>query len=251
MTLARSSGFGFPVRFKLETSDDPEFKTGVTLIWRKHDVTFMNDFKNPGLTPFETNTAGDDGVKGRYVRVTAVKLAPRMNDYIFALAEMQVFDDKNGKNLAEGRPVTALDSIEAAPRWRKVNLTDGIAPEARTLEDNRSSLSNAMPFCSLPLMKRLAASSWHPRNCKTRLMPRSRNFLRQAKSMLEPSTQAAVPSWALEPTAASHVSFKCSNAATSNNPLKKLAQEVSKRSANCFKYRSASRVKTNPHVVPH
>jgi len=131
------SGFGFPVRFKLETSDDPEFKTGVTLIWRKHDVTFMNDFKNPGLTPFETNTAGDDGVKGRYVRVTAVKLAPRMNDYIFALAEMQVFDDKNGKNLAEGRPVTALDSIEAAPRWRKVNLTDGIAPEARTLEDKQ------------------------------------------------------------------------------------------------------------------
>ena len=130
-------GFGFPVRFKLEASDDPEFKTGVTLIWRKHDATFMNDFKNPGLTPFETNTAGDDGVKGRYVRVTAVKLAPRKNDYIFALAEMQVFDDKNGKNLAEGRSVTALDSIEAAPRWRKVNLTDGIAPEPRTLEDKQ------------------------------------------------------------------------------------------------------------------
>ena len=130
-------GFGFPVRFKLEASDDPDFKTGVTLIWRKHDATFMNDFKNPGLTPFETNTAGDDGVKGRYVRVTAVKLAPRLNDYIFALAEMQVFDEKNGKNLAEGRLVTALDSIEAPPRWRKVNLTDGIAPEARTLEDKQ------------------------------------------------------------------------------------------------------------------
>ena len=130
-------GFGFPVRFKLEASDDPEFKTGVTLIWRKHDATFMNDFKNPGLTPFETNTAGDDGVKGRYVRVTAVKLAPRKDDYILALAEMQVFDDKKGKNLAEGRPVTALDSIEAAPRWRKANLTDGIAPVARTLEDKQ------------------------------------------------------------------------------------------------------------------
>ncbi len=134
-------GFGFPVRFKIEASDDPEFKIGVTLIWRKHDATFMNDFKNPGLTPFETNTAGDDGVKGRYVRVTAVKLAPRMNDYILALAEMQVFDDKNGKNLAEGRPVTALDSIEATPRWRKANLTDGIAPEARTQEDKQKLIS--------------------------------------------------------------------------------------------------------------
>lgn len=130
-------GFGFPVRFKLEASDDPEFKTGVTLIWRKHDATFMNDFKNPGLTPFETNTAGDDGVKGRYVRVTAVKLAPRKNDFIFALSEMEVYAEKTGKNLASGRPVTALDSIEAAPRWRKANLTDGIAPEARTLEDKQ------------------------------------------------------------------------------------------------------------------
>lgn len=130
-------GFGFPVRFKVEASDDPTFKTGVTLIWRKHDATFMNDFKNPGLMPFETGTAEDDGAKGRYVRVTAVKLAERKNDYIFALSEMEVFADKNGPNLAAGRPVTALDSIEAAPRWQKENLTDGIAPEARTQEDKQ------------------------------------------------------------------------------------------------------------------
>jgi hypothetical protein len=130
-------GFGFPVRFKIEASDDPEFKTGVTLLWRKHDVTFMNDFTNPGLTPFETNTAGDDGIKGRYVRVTATKLAPRKNDFIFALSEMEVYAEKDGKNLAAGRPVSALDSIEAPPRWRKANLTDGIAPEARTQEDKQ------------------------------------------------------------------------------------------------------------------
>ncbi|MDB6006678.1 MAG: hypothetical protein JWR15_3665, partial [Prosthecobacter sp.] len=130
-------GFGFPVRFKVEASDDPAFKTGVTLIWRKHDATFMNDFRNPGLTPLETGTADDDGAMGRYVRVTAVKLAERKNDYIFALAEMEVFADKNGPNLAAGRPVTALDSIEAAPRWQKDNLTDGIAPEARTQKDKQ------------------------------------------------------------------------------------------------------------------
>ncbi|MDP1587484.1 MAG: DUF1549 domain-containing protein, partial [Prosthecobacter sp.] len=128
-------GFGFPVRFKIEVSDDPTFKSGVTLVWRKHDATFMNDFANPGLKPFESGTAGDDGVTGRFVRVTAVKLAPRMNDYIFALAEMEVYDSKTGPNLAVGRPVTSLDSIEAAPRWRKANLTDGIAPESRTEED--------------------------------------------------------------------------------------------------------------------
>ena len=131
------AGFGFPVRFKVEASDDPTFKTGVTLIWRKHDATFMNDFKNPGLTPFETGTAEDDGAKGRYVRVTAVKLAERKDDYIFALSEMEVYAAKNGPNLAAGKQITALDSIEAPPRWRKANLTDGIAPQARTLEDKQ------------------------------------------------------------------------------------------------------------------
>jgi hypothetical protein len=128
-------GFGFPVRFKIEVSDDPEFKAGVSLVWRKHDATFMHDFPNPGLKPFESGTAGDDGVTGRFVRITAVKLAPRRNDYIFALAEMEVYDSKTGPNLAAGRPVTSLDSIEAAPRWRKANLTDGIAPESRSEED--------------------------------------------------------------------------------------------------------------------
>lgn len=131
------AGFGFPVRFKIEVSDDPEFKAGVTLVWRKHDATFMNDFPNPGLVPFETNTAGDDGIAGRFVRVTAVKLAPRKGDFIFALAEMEVYDSKTGPNLAAGRPVASLDSIEAPPRWRKTNLTDGIAPEARSQDDKQ------------------------------------------------------------------------------------------------------------------
>ncbi|MES2598259.1 MAG: DUF1553 domain-containing protein [Verrucomicrobiota bacterium] len=128
-------GFGFPVRFKVEVSDDPEFKADVSLIWKKHDITFMNDFANPGLLPFEASTGGDDGVKGRHVRVTAVKLAPRKGDYIFALAEMEVYATKDGPNIAAGCSVTALDSIEAAPRWRKTNLTDGIAPEARSQEE--------------------------------------------------------------------------------------------------------------------
>ena len=134
------AGFGFPVRFKIEASDDPEFKTGVTLFWRQHDRTFMADFANPALAPFTTNGAKDDGIAGRYVRVTATKLAPRQNDFIFALAEMQVFDTA-GANVAQGRPVTALDSIEAPPRWRATNLTDGIAPVAASA-DEREKLLN-------------------------------------------------------------------------------------------------------------
>jgi hypothetical protein len=131
---AVGAGFGFPVRFKVEASDDPEFKTGVTLLWRRHDATFMNDFPNPGLQPFVTGGAKGDGIAGRYVRVTATKLAPRKNDFIFALAELQVFDEA-GNNVALGRAVSAFDSIEAPPRWRKTNLTDGIAPVAQSADE--------------------------------------------------------------------------------------------------------------------
>ncbi|MEP6670132.1 MAG: DUF1553 domain-containing protein [Chthoniobacter sp.] len=131
---AIGAGFGFPVRFKVETCDDPEFKTGVGLLWRRHDQTFMTDFKNPGLQSFTTGGAKDDGIAGRYVRVTATKLAPRKNDFIFALAELQVFDPA-GINVAQGKAVSALDSIEAPPRWRKSNLTDGIAPVAQSPDE--------------------------------------------------------------------------------------------------------------------
>jgi hypothetical protein len=63
----------------------------------------------------------------RFVRVTATKLAPRQDDYIFALAELTVLT-ADGKNAALGAAVTALDSIEAPVRWQKRNLTDGSYP---------------------------------------------------------------------------------------------------------------------------
>ncbi len=124
------AGFGFPVRFKVEVSDDPEFKNGVlpflgelSELSEKAEV----DVKNPGLHPIFIPEVKHGSQVGRYVRVTANKLASRQNDFIFALAELQVFDRSN-KNVALGCEVNALDSIEAAPRWRKTNLTDGIFP---------------------------------------------------------------------------------------------------------------------------
>ncbi len=120
-------GFGFPVRFKVEVSDDPEFREGVKLAWIRYDVSFMADFPNPGLTPFSTGGSKDDGIAGRYVRVTATRLAPRKDDYIFALAELKV-TDRAGSNVALGKPVASLDSIESGERWSRANLTDGLAP---------------------------------------------------------------------------------------------------------------------------
>jgi len=84
------------------------------------------------------------GPTARYVRVTATRLAPRQNDYNFALAEVEVFDP-NGSNVARGARVSAMDSIEALPRWRQANLVDGDYPSVDSeglpeLKDRRAAM---------------------------------------------------------------------------------------------------------------
>ena len=111
------AGFGFPVRFKVELSNDATFQTGVAIV----DDQSAADFPNPGTTPRRLKMIGRTA---RYLRVTATRLAPRKNDFIFALAEVEVLDAA-GRNLALGAIVTSLDSIEAVPRWSRANLTDG------------------------------------------------------------------------------------------------------------------------------
>ncbi|MCB1225395.1 MAG: DUF1549 domain-containing protein [Verrucomicrobiales bacterium] len=113
------AGFGFPVRFKVETSSDPEFRQDVRLLL---DAT-GKDQPNPGS---QTVSAPADGTPVRYVRITATQLRERKDDYIFALGEVEVMDDRTGENVAPGAVVTALDSIEQGVRWGKANLVDGI-----------------------------------------------------------------------------------------------------------------------------
>jgi len=113
-------GFGFPVRYRIEASDDAAFESSVVML---SDHTGA-DVSNPRLRPVE---AAVSGVKARYVRVTATRLAPRSNDYIFALAELEVLGSDR-RNLAQAAPVRALDSIEAPVRWQRANLVDGWAP---------------------------------------------------------------------------------------------------------------------------
>jgi hypothetical protein len=111
------AGFGFPVRFRVELSDDATFKAGVVLVG---DYT-KGDLPNPGVTPVSIAV---NGAKAKFIRVTATRLAERKKDYILALAELQAFDP-SGKNVARAGKVTAKDSIEASIRWGKSNLIDG------------------------------------------------------------------------------------------------------------------------------
>jgi hypothetical protein len=117
------AGFGFPLRFRIDISDDPTFASPVACLL---DHT-RSDFPNPGTRPLSV-PAGDR--RARYIRVTATRLATRNNDFIFALAELAALDAGN-KNLALRRPVSSLDSIEAPPRWTRRNLVDGFYDRAQ------------------------------------------------------------------------------------------------------------------------
>jgi len=110
------AGFGFPMRFKVVASNREDFSRSQELVDES-----KKDFANPGLIPVEYAVQSS----ARYLRITATKLALRSNDYIFALAELEV-QDGTGKNRALKAKVSSLDSIEAPNRWRRTNLTDGI-----------------------------------------------------------------------------------------------------------------------------
>ena len=109
------AGFGFPVRFKIIASNQADFSRSEVLV----DQT-EKKFSNPKLVPvtYKVNS------HARYFRVEAVELRERKNDFIFALAELELFN-ADSINLAAGMKVSAKDSIEAPVRWRKSNLTDG------------------------------------------------------------------------------------------------------------------------------
>ncbi len=129
------AGFGFPVRYKVEVSDDADFTKAVVIVDRTTDES-----TSPGVVAV---TLDADGQSGRFVRLTATTLAPRQNDFILALAELEVIDT-DGKNAAAGAAVNSLDSIEAPPRWRKSNLTDGIFPRAVATTDEIKMLADTV-----------------------------------------------------------------------------------------------------------
>jgi len=109
-------GFGFPSRFKVEVSESPDFATAQVVFDRTGE-----DYPHPGDTPLTIPV----NVSGRYVRVTATRLWKRTDDWIFALSELVAMS--GGVNVAQGKAVTALDSIEAPASWSTRYLVDGMS----------------------------------------------------------------------------------------------------------------------------
>ncbi|CAN5724977.1 hypothetical protein BH11VER1_BH11VER1_21440 [soil metagenome] len=110
------TGFGFPLRFKVEASDEATFAEPHLIF----DAT-AHDFANPGDNPVPLLAMG---ITGRFLRITANKLWERSGDYVFALGEVQIFAD--GKNLALRQPVSSLDATLSA-LWKPEYLVDGLA----------------------------------------------------------------------------------------------------------------------------
>jgi alpha-L-rhamnosidase len=75
-------GAGFPVRYRVQVSDDPTFATSTTVVDRSDA-----DQPNPGTTPVPFDVAAT----GRYVRVTATALECRGTTCTFRLAELGVY----------------------------------------------------------------------------------------------------------------------------------------------------------------
>ncbi len=113
--FADTPGFGFPVRFRVEVSDDPEFGKGRTVVV---------DEERPDVPDFgdDPYVIAEGGRTARFVRVTATRLWKRSNDYVFALSELEVISQ--GENAARGASVSALDSIEGG-LWGRAHLVDG------------------------------------------------------------------------------------------------------------------------------
>ncbi|MBA4067643.1 MAG: histidine kinase [Isosphaera sp.] len=108
-------GYGFPVRFRVELADDPEF-TNATAVG---DFT-ATDLPNPGPLPVVADAGGRSG---RYVRVTVTRAWPRQDDWIVALGEVTVLSGP--RNVALGAKVRTSRGNRAVPTWDAQYLTDG------------------------------------------------------------------------------------------------------------------------------
>ena len=109
------TGFGFPLRFKLETSLSEDF-TQPDLIFDGRQA----DFASPG----DTTVAFAAGQRpARFLRMTALRLWERSGDFVFALGELEAFEGP--LNVARGAAVSASESTSNAS-WAPRFLVDGI-----------------------------------------------------------------------------------------------------------------------------
>ncbi len=127
--FAHRPGFGFPLEWKVELSNDEDFHEAIALWDFDEDVPFgLRVPVNPGDNVALFFARGE---AARFVRFTALQLFNANGQYNLALAEMQVWS--RGVNVALGKSVSAFDSMEAKG-WSRAALVDGFNSEANILD---------------------------------------------------------------------------------------------------------------------
>lgn len=112
------SPYAFPVRFRLDASDDAQFVTFTPLLVRTEV-----DHVQSSVAPVVVHAPE---TRARYLRLTVTKLAQVEGRWTFALAEVMVMAGK--LNIALGAKVQHQGGTGLPPRWMNHHLTDGRTP---------------------------------------------------------------------------------------------------------------------------
>ncbi len=113
-----SDGYGFPLRFRVETRGEGEAAEHEVLA----DFT-RGDFPNPGILPVYLPVSGR---KARYVRIIAARLYQEEKRFFFALGEIMIL--QGNRNLASALRLGDFRCSRtkgAVPIWGLANLVDG------------------------------------------------------------------------------------------------------------------------------
>lgn len=108
---------GFPLRFKLEAANAPDFSDAVAIA----DFT-DKDYPNPWTTRIALKPAAGP-VTARYLKLTATK--HRVVNGVTCLALSQWVVLSGGKNIAPGAAVTGSALVEDA-QWSRTGMIDGL-----------------------------------------------------------------------------------------------------------------------------
>lgn len=115
--LYQDDGYGFPVRFRVEASDEEDFRNAAVLA----DYS-KEDFPNPGNSPVLIESPG---TQARYLRVTSVHHYRTLEHWTWALGEVLILS--GNYNIALYQPVDASHPAFYPPAWTQRYLTDGLS----------------------------------------------------------------------------------------------------------------------------
>jgi len=138
-------GYGFPMRFRIELSNDTDFSKPIAVIADHSDA----DFLNPGWKQVSFNAGGQSA---RYVRLMVTQLWKRLQlpGFVCTLGEMEVISQ--GKNIALDKTVTASGSVEGHG-WGVAQLADG-----KTFAGSGNNAQRKNPHGAIYLQKKISVT---------------------------------------------------------------------------------------------